>query len=134
MTIRDFLKEVLRNGDDMFIQTEVKLDEGSLIKKITDITDIPEKGYYIEAEWDTADVIPNAGEFEIKEKGYFLFYYIMHDDYFYIEKMKDEEEVIDFIKRMYGNMFIPDIVVLLDGKKIEYEAKKIEHEVVVTWK
>lgn len=25
--IRDFLKEVLRNGDDMFIQTEVKLDE-----------------------------------------------------------------------------------------------------------
>ena len=62
MTIRDFLKEVLRNGDDMFIQTEVKLDEDSLIKKIT------------------------------------------------------------------------DIVVLLDGKKIEYEAKKIGDEVVVTWK
>lgn len=35
---------------------------------------------------------------------------------------------------MYGNSFIPDIVVLLDGKKKKYEVKKIRDDIVVTWK
>lgn len=37
--------------------------------------------------------------------------------------MDGENKIIEFIKEMYDNFFVPDIVVLFDGKKKEYEVE-----------
>ena len=134
MTVRNFLTEVLRDGSDLYIQTGENLDVDLLLSLITKVSNDRNDRFLVETEWDRTDILPNAGEMEINEKGYLLFWYVIHDGYFYIEKMDEEYEIIEFIKDMYGNSFIPDIVVLLDGKKKKYEVKKIRDDVVVTWK
>lgn len=131
MTVRNILTEVLREGSDLYIQTEEHLDVDLLLSLITKISN---DRFLVEAEWDRTDILPNAEEVEINEKGYLLFWYVIHDGYFYIEKMDGENKIIEFIKEMYGNSFVPDIVVLFDGKKKEYEVKKIADDVVVIWK
>ncbi len=123
MTVKNILTEVLRDGNDLYIQTEEILNVNLLLSLITKISN---DKFLVEAEWDRADILPNAGEMKINEKGYLLFWYIIHDGYFYIEKIDGENKIIEFIKEMYNNNFIADIVVLLDGKKKEYEVKKME--------
>lgn len=131
MTVRNILTEVLRGGSDLYIQTEELMNVNLLLGLITKISN---DRFLVEAEWDRTDVLPNAGEIEINEKGYLLFWYVVHDGYFYIEKMDGENDILEFIKATYDNIFIPDIVVLFDGKKKEYEVKKNGDEVIVTWK
>lgn len=131
MTVRNILTEVLRDGSDLYIQTEENLDVDLLLSLITKISD---DRILVEAEWDRTDILPNAGKMEINEKGYLLFWYVIHDGYFYIERMDGENKIIEFIKEMYGNNFIPDIVVLFDGKKKKYEVKKNGDDVIVSWK
>lgn len=48
--------------------------------------------------------------------------------------MDGENKIIEFIKEMYDIFFVPDIVVLFDGKKKEYEVEKIGDDIAVTWK
>lgn len=134
MTVRNILTEVLRDGSDLYIQTEENLDVDLLLSLITKVSNDRNDRFLVETEWDRTDRLPNAGEMEINEKGYLLFWYVIHDGYFYIEKMDEEYEIIEFIKEMYGNSFIPDIVVLFDGKKKKYEVRKIGYDVIVTWK
>ena len=134
MTVRNILTEVLRDGSDLYIQTEEKLDVDLLLSLITKVSNDRNDRFIVETEWDRTDILPNAEEMEINEKGYLLFWHVIHDGYFYVEKMDGEYEIIEFIKEMYGNSFIPNIVVILDGKKKKYEVKKIGDDVVITWK
>lgn len=131
MTVRNILTEVLRDGSDLYIQTEEILNIDLLLSLITKISN---DRFLVEAEWDRSDIIQNAGEVEIDEKGYLLFWYVIHDGYFYIEKMNGENKTIEHIKEIYGNNFISDVVVLFNGKKKKYEVKKDGDDVVVIWK
>ncbi len=130
MKIKQILQEVLKNGNDLYIKTEENMDVNSLLGMITKISN---ESFLVEAEWDRAEIIPNAGEIDINEKGFLVFWYVVHDDYFYIEKMDNENTVIEFIKRMCDNMFVPDIIALFDGKKKEYRVLKNGDEIEVVW-
>lgn len=122
MTIRNILMEVLRDG--------TKEDIDMLLSMITKVSN---ERYLVKAEWDRSDILQNAGEIEINEKGYLIFWFVIHDDYFYIEKMDGENKTIEFIKNMYDNSFISDIVVLFNGKKKKYQVKKMGENVTVIW-
>lgn len=125
MTIRNILMEVLRDG------TEEDMDIDMLLSMITKVSN---ERYLVEAEWDRTDILQNAGEIEINERGYLIFWFVIHDDYFYIEKMDGENKTIEFIKNMYDNSFISDIVVLFNGKKKKYQVRKMGENIDVIWK
>ena len=84
MTIRYILTEVFEKQCNLYLQLE-QYDAEMLLDSITSVNN---EKFLVEAEWDVADIVPDAGNIELDVRGYTIFYFIIHDDYFYIRKMK----------------------------------------------
>ena len=115
MKIRTLLEEIFQNESNLFIRDEESFTVDDLVGNITAVMS---KNYLVEAEWDVADSIPDAGDFDIDVNGYLLFYFICHDHYFYIEKLESKNEFEIFMNDVYDNYFFTDIVLLKDGKVV----------------
>lgn len=129
MTIRNILTEVVEKQCNSYLQLE-KYDTEMLLDSITSVNN---EKFLVEAEWDVADIIPDAGNIEIDVRGYTIFYFIIHDDYFYIKKMKNENDVKDFLIRTVDNSFFKDITVFFDGKIKKYVINHVDDKDIVTW-
>lgn len=129
MTIRNILTEVFEKQSNLYLQLE-RYDIEMLLDSITSVNN---EKFLVEAEWDVADIIPDAGNIEIDVKGYTIFYFIIHDDYFYIRKMKNENDVKDFLIKIVGNSFFKDITVFFDGKIKKYLINHVDDMDIVTW-
>ena len=116
MTIRNILTEVFEKQCNLYLQ----LEQYNVEMLLDSITGVNNDKFLVEAEWDVADIIPDAGNIEIDVRGYTIFYYIVHDDYFYIKKVKNENDVKDFLIRTLDNIFFTDITVFFDGKIKKY--------------
>ena len=66
-------------------------------------------------------------------KGYIVYYFINHDAYFYLERMKDKDSVTEFLLDIWDNDFYQDIIVLLDGNVKKYIINKKGDKKTVTW-
>ena len=129
MTIRNILTEVFEKQCNLYLQ----LEQYNAEMLLDSITSVNNKKFLVEAEWDVADIIPDARNIEIDVRGYTIFYYIIHDDYFYIKKMKNESDVKDFLIRTVDNNFFTDITVFFDGKIKKYVINHVDDKEVVTW-
>ncbi|MDE7422750.1 MAG: hypothetical protein K2N51_03525 [Lachnospiraceae bacterium] len=129
MTIRNILTEVFEKQYNLYLQLE-KYNTEMLLDSITSVNN---EKFLVEAEWDVADIIPDAGNIEIDVRGYTIFYFIIHDDYFYIKKMKNENDVKDFLIRIVDNSFFKDITVFFDGKIKKYVINHVDDKDIVTW-
>ena len=129
MTIRNILTEVFEKQCNLYLQLE-QYDTEMLLDSITSVNN---EKFLVEAEWDVADIIPDAGNIEIDVTGYTIFYFIIHDDYFYIKKMKNENDVKDFLIRTVDNSFFKDITVFFDGKIKKYVINHVDDKDIVTW-
>lgn len=133
MTIRDVLVEIFEKQCNMYLQLE-QYDIETLLDSITCINnDNFNEQFLVMAEWDVADIIPNAGDVDVDVNGYIVFYYIIHDDYFYIKKMKNKDNVTDFLLKVSDNRFYKDITVLLDGKIKKYVINHEDNNKWITW-
>lgn len=129
MTIRNILTEVFEKQCNLYLQ----LEQYNTEMLLNSITSINNEQFLVEAEWDVADIIPDAGNIEIDVSGYAIFYFIIHDDYFYIKKMKNENDVKDFLIRTVDNNFFTDITVFFDGKIKKYVINHVDNKDIVTW-
>ncbi len=129
MTIRNLLTDVFEKQCNLYLQ----LEQYNAEMLLDSITSVNNEKFLVEAEWDVADIIPDAGNIEINVSGYIIFYYIIHDDYFYIKKMKNENDVKDFLIRTVDNNFFTDITVFFDGKIKKYIINHVDDKEVVTW-
>lgn len=129
MTIRNLLTDVFEKQCNLYLQ----LEQYNAEMLLDSITSVNNEKFLVEAEWDVADIIPDAGNIEINVSGYIFFYYIIHDDYFYIKKMKNENDVKDFLIRTVDNNFFTDITVFFDGKIKKYIINHVDDKEVVTW-
>lgn len=129
MTIRNILTEVFDKQCNLYLQ----LEQYNVEMLLDSITGINNDKFLVKAEWDVADIIPDAGNIEIDVKGYTIFYYIVHDDYFYIKKVKNENDVKDFLIRTLDNIFFTDITVFWDGKIKKYIINHVDDKAFVTW-
>lgn len=130
MIIKSILTEIFQKHSDLHIATFQHYNVERLLDKITCINN---EQFLVMAEWDIADVIPNAGDVDVDVKGYIVFYYIIHDDYFYLERMKNEDAVKEFLLEVSGNYFFKDITVFLDGKIKKYIINHVDDRAFVTW-
>lgn len=129
MKIKNILAEVFEKQCDLYLQSE----QYNVDMLLDSITSINSEKFLVEAEWDVADIIPNAGNVEIDVRGYVVFYFIIHDDYFYIKKMESESAVKDFLTRALDNYFFKDITVFFDGKIKRYVINHENYKKCVTW-
>ncbi len=129
MTIRNILTEVFEKQCNLYLQ----LEQYNVEMLLDNITSVNNEKFLVEAEGDVADIVPDAGNIEIDVRGYTIFYYIIHDDYFYIKKMKNENDVKDFLIRTVDNNFFTDITVFFDGKIEKYVINHLNDKDVVTW-
>ncbi|MCI8408098.1 MAG: hypothetical protein HFJ09_02350 [Lachnospiraceae bacterium] len=129
MTIRNILTEVFEKQCNLYLQ----LEQYNTEMLLDSITSINNEKFLVEAEWDVADIIPDAGNIEIDVRGYTIFYFIIHDDYFYIKKMKNENDVKDFLIRTVDNNFFTDITIFFDGKIKKYVINHVDDKDIVTW-
>lgn len=129
MTIRNILTEVFEKQCNLYLQ----LEQYNVEMLLDSITGVNNDKFLVEAEWDVADIIPDAGNIEIDVRGYTIFYYIVHDDYFYIKKVKNENDVKDFLIRTLDNIFFTDITVFFDGKIKKYIINHVDDKAFVTW-
>lgn len=119
MKIKDFLKEICVINYD----SDNDIYQYGFEFFLPNITNVNGERFLIEAEWDVADTILNAGEVEINLEGYLVYYYIYHDSYFYLERMKEKKDVENFIIKFKDNMFFADITVFFDGELQRYDYK-----------
>lgn len=129
MTIRNILTEVFEKQCNLYLQ----LEQYNVEMLLDSITSVNNENFLVEAEWDVADIIPDAGNIEIDVRGYTIFYYIIHDDYFYIKKVKNENDVKAFLIRTLDNNFFTDITVFLNGKIKKYIINHVDDKEFVTW-
>ena len=129
MTIRNILTEVFEKQCNLYLQ----LEQYNVEMLLDSITGVNNDKFLVEAEWDVADIIPDAGNIEIDVRGYTIFYYIVHDDYFYIKKVKNENDVKDVLIRTLDNIFFTDITVFFDGKIKKYIINHVDDKAFVTW-
>lgn len=129
MTIRNILTEVFEKQCNLYLQ----LEQYNTEMLLNSITSVNNEKFLVEAEWDVADIIPDAGNIEIDVRGYTIFYFIIHDDYFYIKKMKNEDHVKDFLIRTVDNNFFTDITVFFDGKIKKYVINHVDNKDIVAW-
>lgn len=128
MTIRNILTEVFEKQCNLYLQ----LEQYNTEMLLDSITSVNNEKFLVEAEWDVADIIPDAGNIEIDVSSYTIFYFIIHDDYFYIKKMKNENDVKDFLIRTVDNNFFTDITVFFNGKIKKYLINHVDDKDIVT--
>lgn len=109
---------ILYEQKELHVRDEQGYSIDELISKITGIN--TDKYWFI-SESDISETIKNAGDIEVDVSGYSVFHYTVHDDYYYLEKLKNEEQALDFINRLHDNYFCEDIIILYNGNILKYQ-------------
>ena len=131
MKISKVLEEIFQHEKDLMIRDEAGYTVDILLDMITKVES---SRFLVEAESDVADPISNAAEIDIDMNGYVIFYFVLHDEYYYLEKMKTLKDVEKFVNELYGNYFFEDIVLLKDGKvdknELLQQSQKYRHALI----
>lgn len=135
MTIRRILTEIVNEVKNDMYHQKVRYDDYDVETLIKDITSVNNERFLVESEWDIdgVETVENAGDIDIDVKGYIVYYFINHDAYFYLERMKDKDSVTEFLLDIWDNDFYQDIIVLLDGNVKKYIINKKGDKKTVTW-
>lgn len=129
------LFEIIAEGKNKkeFYSTSIDVYEDieDYIDSITRYT--PNDSILIEADCHNTilkDTIPDLSAKKLNVDGLLLYYYILHDDDFAFMRIRDYDELLDFIYENISNRFIGDIIVIENGKRKKYFIKDSNGQVL----
>ncbi len=107
------------------------LETEEYLRSITSISDTEQKIIVSDChEEPLNDAINEIACKTVEMDGLLVYYYIIHDDEFYFQKVKDYHELYDIMSAKLKNRFIGDLVVFENGKKKNYYVKNDKGKIV----
>lgn len=115
---------------DDFFKEDVDLEIEEYLEMITEYSPEGQTIFAADCRTKRKKIYADFDEKVIDTDGIIIFYYILHDDDFRCERVRDMDEMYDRLYKAIRNQFIGEFMVFENGVKRNYRVKNAFEEIL----